>query len=187
MKTNTQKLTFTAMMAAVLCILSPISIPLPDPMPAITLATFAVYISAYILGPGFSCASVLIYLLLGSVGLPVFSKGQAGIQVLVGATGGYLIGYFFIALLTGWFVTHFEKKIYMHVIGMVLGTLLCYTVGTIWLGHILNLSAKAAIAAGVTPFLVGDAVKIAAAAAICYPVRKQLERMLPGKAKFSVQ
>lgn len=187
MKTNVQKLTFTAMMAAVLCILAPISIPLPEPMPAITLATFAVYISAYILGPGFSCASILIYLLLGCVGLPVFSKGQAGIQVLAGATGGYLIGYFFIALATGWFVVRFEKKIYMHVIGMLLGTLLCYIVGTIWLGYSLNLTAKAAIAAGVTPFLIGDALKIAAAAAICYPVRKQLARMLPGKAPVSAQ
>lgn len=183
MKTNIQKLTFTAMMAAVLCILSPISIPLPEPMPAITLGMFAVYISAYILGPKFSCASILIYLLLGCVGLPVFSKGQAGIQVLVGSTGGYLIGYFFIALVTGWFVTHFEKKIYMHIIGMVLGTLLCYAVGTAWLGYVLHLSASAAIAAGVTPFFIWDMLKIAAATIICYPVRKQLLWMLPANTK----
>ena len=134
------------------------------------------------LGPRFSCASVLIYLLLGCVGLPVFSKGQAGIQLLVGATGGYLIGYFFIALFTGWMVERFEKKIYMHIIGMVLGMLLCHTIGTIWLGHILNLSAAAAMATGFAPFMVGEIIKIAAAAAICYPVRKQLLRLMPAMA-----
>lgn len=180
MKTNVQKITFTAMMAAVLCVLSPISIPLPDPMPAITLGTFAVYISAYILGPKLSCASVLIYLLLGCVGLPVFSKGQAGIQVLAGATGGYLIGYFFITLAAGWMVERFEKKIYMHVIGMATGMLLCHTIGTIWLGFMLHLSAGAAIAAGFAPFMIGEVIKIAAAAAICYPIRRQLRRLLPG-------
>lgn len=183
MKTNVQKLTFTAMMAALLCILAPISIPLPDPMPAITLATFAVYLSAYILGPRCSCASVFIYILLGCVGIPVFSKGQGGFQVLAGATGGYTLGYFLIALVTGWFVIRFEKKIYMHIIGMILGTLLCYTIGTIQLGFYLHLSVGAAITAGVTPFLIGDAVKIIAAAAICYPIRKQLSHLLPAANK----
>ena len=102
---------------------------------------------------------MLIYLLLGCVGLPVFSKGQAGIQILAGATGGYLIGYFFIALFTGWMVERFEKKIYMHIIGMVLGMLLCHAIGTIWLGHILNLSAAAAMATGFAPFMVGEIIK----------------------------
>ncbi|MDE7298949.1 MAG: biotin transporter BioY [Lachnospiraceae bacterium] len=179
MKTNIQKLTFTALMAALLCILAPISIPLPEPMPAITLAYFAVYISACIIGPWHSCASIFIYILLGIVGLPVFSKGQAGLQVVVGPTGGYILGYFLIAICTGIFVKRFEKKFYMYIIGMVIGTLLGYTIGTIWLGVSMHLSAGAAIAAGVTPFLLGDAVKIAAAATICYPVRRQLVRMLP--------
>ncbi len=182
MKTNIPKITFTALMAALLCILAPISIPLPEPMPAITLATFAVYISACIIGPWYSCAAILIYMLLGIVGLPVFSKAQSGLQVVVGPTGGYMLGYFLIAVATGLLVRRFEKNIYMHVIGMVSGTLLCYTVGTIWLGVSMHLSAGAALAAGVTPFLIGDAIKIAAAAAICYPVRRQLIRLLPAVA-----
>lgn len=180
MKTNVQKITFTALMAALICILSPISIPLPNPMPAITLATFAVYISAYIIGPWYACAATLIYVLLGCIGLPIFSKGQAGVQVLVGPTGGYIIGYFFIAVCTGLLVQKFEKKIYMHVAGMIVGTLFCYAFGTVWLGVSMHLSPAAAIAAGVTPFLVTDAIKIVSATAICYPVRRQLIRLLPG-------
>ena len=180
MKTNVQRITFTALMTALLCILAPISIPLPSPAPAITLATFAVYLSAYLIGPFHTCLAVLIYVLLGCVGLPVFSKGQAGVQVLAGPTGGYIIGYFFIALCTGLAVHYFSKKIYLHVLGMILGTAFCYAFGTIWLGVMLHLTPAAAIAAGVTPYLITDAIKIAAVTAIGYPVRKQLKRLLPG-------
>ncbi len=180
MKTNVQKITFTALMAALLCILSPISIPLPNPMPAITLAIAAVYLSAYLTGPKCSSAAILIYILLGCIGLPVFSKGQAGLSVLAGPTGGYIIGYFFIAICTGFTVQKFEKKIYLHIIGMVIGTLICYTFGTVWLGISMHLSPKAAIAAGVAPFVVFDAIKLIACTAIGYPVRRQLARLLPG-------
>jgi biotin transport system substrate-specific component len=180
MKTNVQKITFTALMAALLCILSPISIPLPSPMPAITLAIAAVYLSAYLTGPKCSSAAILIYILLGCIGLPVFSKGQAGLSVLAGPTGGYIIGYFFIAICTGFTVQKFEKKIYLHIIGMVIGTLICYTFGTVWLGISMHLSPKAAIAAGVAPFVVFDAIKLIACTAIGYPVRRQLARLLPG-------
>ena len=179
MKTNVQRITFTALMTALICVLAPISIPLPDPMPAITLGTFAIYISAYIIGPWYSSASVLIYILLGIVGLPIFSKGQAGLQVVVGPTGGYMLGYFFITLCTGLMVKRFEKKIYLHIIGMVVGMLACHTIGTIWLGVSMHLSTGAAIAAGFAPFMPGEAIKITASAAICYPVRKQLIRMIP--------
>lgn len=179
MKTNVQKITFTALMAALLCILSPISIPLPSPMPAITLAFFAVYLSAYITGPWCSSAALLIYVLLGCVGLPVFSKGQAGFSVLAGPTGGYIIGYFFIAVCTGLAVQRWEKKIYLHVAGMVAGTIVCYIFGTVWLGVFMHLTPQAAIAAGVAPFVLFDALKLAACVAVGYPVRKQLTRMLP--------
>lgn len=179
MKTNVQKIAFTALMAALLCILAPISIPLPSPMPAITLAFVAVYLSAYITGPWCSCTAVLIYILLGCIGLPVFSKGQAGLSVLVGPTGGYIIGYFFIAVCTGLAVQKFEKKIYLHVIGMVAGTLVCYVFGTVWLGVSMHLTPAAAIAAGVAPFVIFDAIKLAACVAIGYPVRRQLIRLLP--------
>lgn len=179
MKTNVQKITFTALMAALLCILSPISIPLPSPMPAITLSFVAVYLNAYITGPWCSCAAILIYILLGCVGLPVFSKGQAGLSVLAGPTGGYIIGYFFIAACTGFAVQKFEKKIYLHVVGMVIGTLICYTFGTVWLGVSMHLTPGAAIAAGVAPFVLFDALKLAACVAIGYPIRRQLIRLLP--------
>lgn len=180
MHSKLTSLTFTALIAAVLCVLSPISIPLPEPMPPITLATFVLYFSGCVLGAKYTCMSLLLYLLLGCVGVPVFSKGQAGLQVLFGPTGGYLLGYFFVALCTGVASALSHKKTFpvlraaFPVLGMIGGTLLCYTFGTLWLAHFYELSIGAAIAAGVTPFLVGDVLKIIAAATIAIPVRKQL-------------
>ncbi|MBQ9118493.1 MAG: biotin transporter BioY [Lachnospiraceae bacterium] len=180
MRSKLTSLTFTALITAILCVLSPFSIPLPEPMPAITLATFVLYFSGCVLGPKYSCMSLLLYLLLGCVGVPVFSKGQAGLQVLFGPTGGYLLGYFFIALCTGLATARSrtgKQAVILPVLGMIIGTFLCYTFGTLWLAHFYELPIGAAIAAGVTPFLIGDLLKIVAAAAIAPPIQKQLRNI----------
>lgn len=186
MHSKLTSLTFTALITAILCVLSPISIPLPEPMPAITLATFVLYFSGSVLGAKYTCMSLLLYLLLGCVGVPVFSKGQAGLQVLAGPTGGYLIGYFFIALCTGLAAKLPQRKrspflssrtMLCTVLGMVTGTLLCYVFGTLWLAHFYELPIGAAIVTGVTPFLAGDILKIIAAAVVSGSVNKQLRRL----------
>ncbi len=173
MNSRLTSLTFTALITALLCILSPISIPLPAPAPAITLATFVLYFSGCVLGAKYTCMSLLLYLLLGCVGIPVFANGQAGLQVLAGPTGGYLLGYFFIALLTGWAASCDSKKAPL---GMLGGTLLCYLTGTLWLSHVYKLPFAAAMFAGVVPFLPGDALKLIAAAIIAPPVKRQLQK-----------
>ena len=93
---KTKDLTRIAMMAAVLCILAPISIPIPVSSVALTLATFALYLMAYILNPRQAFAAVGLYLLLGAMGLPVFSGYIAGVSRFAAPGGGYLIGYLFL-------------------------------------------------------------------------------------------
>ena len=101
MNTKTKELTLIGLMAALTCIAGPLSLPLPfSPVP-ISLTNLAIYFSVYILGMKRGTISYLVYLLLGLVGLPVFSAFTSGPAKLFGPTGGYLIGFIFIALISG--------------------------------------------------------------------------------------
>ena len=104
--------------------------------------------------------SFLIYLLLGAVGLPVFSSFRAGLSVLAGPTGGYLIGFIFLALIQGFAMKYFDRKLIPTIIGMLIGMAVCYIFGTVWLAKLMSLSFKEGLFMGVIPYLPGDAVKI---------------------------
>lgn len=171
--TKTMSITMIALMTAILCILAPFSIPLST-VP-ISLGTFAVYLCAVILGPQKGVICVLLYLLLGLVGIPVFAEGMAGLGVLAGPTGGYLIGYFAIAFFTGIFAKKWGKNPVVVFFGMVIGTIGCYLIGTIWIGLQLDLSVWEALMAGVIPFIPGDIIKMVACTVIALPVRKQIK------------
>lgn len=165
-------MTETALMAAVLCILGPLALPI-GPVP-ISLATFAVLLAAYVIGPIKSAISCLIYLAVGAIGLPVFSGFQGGFAKLAGPTGGYLLGYLFLALIAGYFIQHFNNKTWMHFIGMCLGTAVLYAIGTFWLAHVAGLSFGEAIAAGVLPFIPGDIIKMIVAIVLGRHIRTRL-------------
>lgn len=158
MKNNTRMMTEVALMAAVLCILGPLALPV-GPVP-ISLATLGVLLAAYILGPLKGTASCLIYLALGAVGLPVFSGFQGGLAKIAGPTGGYLLGYIFLALIAGWFIHRFYDKVWLQLVGMCLGTAVLYAFGTLWLAHVAGLTFMEALAAGVLPFIAGDVIKM---------------------------
>lgn len=161
---RTKILTLTGLMTAVICIIGPLSLPLPiSPVP-ITLTNFAIYITVYVLGPKAGVISCLIYLCLGAVGLPVFSAFSGGIGKLAGPTGGYLVGFLFLAFIQGSLMSHFTRKNTAAVAGMILGTAVCYMFGTVWLSVQMHLTFGAALTAGVIPYLPGDAVKIILAA-----------------------
>ncbi len=169
---DVRQMALVGMMSAVLCILGPLSLPIG--LVPISLGSLGVYFIAYVLGSRRAVASCLVYLILGLVGLPVFSGFSGGAGKLFGPTGGYLIGYLFTAAICGWFVEHFPGKRVLHALGMVLGTAVLYLIGTVWLAVQAHMSAAAALAAGVTPFLIGDCVKIAAALIVGPIVRKRL-------------
>ena len=97
-KIRTKQMVLIALMTAVTCVLGPLSIPLPfSPVP-ISLTNFAIFLAIFVLGMKSGTISFIIYLLLGAIGVPVFSSFRGGFQVLAGPTGGYLIGFIFLAL-----------------------------------------------------------------------------------------
>ena len=165
-KIRTKQMVLIALMTAVTCVLGPLSIPLPfSPVP-ISLTNFAIFLAIFVLGMKNGTISFIIYLLLGAVGVPVFSSFRGGLQVLAGPTGGYLIGFIFLALIMGFALDHFDRKLVPTIIGMIIGMAVCYAFGTVWLAKLLSLSFKEGLMMGVIPYLAGDVAKIIIAAIV---------------------
>ena len=160
-----------ALMAAILCVLCPLSVPV-GPIP-ITLATLAIYFSAYVLPWQWAAASVGVYLLLGAVGLPVFSGYAGGLGRLLGPTGGYLIGYLPLAVCCALAVGGSRRR-WVHLAGMALGTALLYILGTAWFCLQSGAGLADAVAKCVWIFLPGDFLKMAAALLLGPVLRRRL-------------
>lgn len=174
---------FVALFAALICVAAPFSIQV-GPIP-ITLATFAVMLSGALLGGKRGMVAVCVYILIGAVGLPVFSGFKGGFGVLGGPTGGYIIGYIPLALITGFFAnmnTRFNRAV-VSVIGMIIGTAALYTFGTVWFMIISKSSLANALALCALPFLPGDAVKIACITAVSVPLKARLSNSLRGSQR----
>ncbi len=166
-----------ALITAVTCILAPFSIPIPvSPVP-ISLTNLVILIGIYLLGWKDATLSYVIYLLLGLVGLPVFSGFSGGFGKLAGPTGGYLIGFVFLTLIAGFVVEKFPKNIPLIVLGMILGMAVTYLFGTIWLGYQMNLSILEALAIGVLPYLIGDGIKIVLAVILGPILRSRVSKI----------
>lgn len=177
---NVKQMTLTALFAAVTCVLSIVTIPL-GPVP-FTLQVFAVVLAGAILGGKMGLFSQLIYTLIGAIGLPVFSGMKGGIGVIVGPTGGYIIGFILAAGLIGFGVQWGEKKFTRPVSNvvtfcvMVLGLIVIYGIGMVQLAFVLDMGMGKAFAAGVAPFLLPDFLKVVAAFAISLPIRATLKK-----------
>ncbi len=171
-KLTVKEMCLAALMAALLCVTGPLSLPI-GPVP-ISLATLVVYLTGYVLGWKLGSVSVLLYLILGAVGVPVFSNFQSGLGKLTGPTGGYLIGYLPLVIIVGIVASRNAKNFLACILAMVAGTAVLYTMGTAWLAFSTGMTASAAIAAGVLPFLIGDAAKILIAAFLGYALQSRL-------------
>ncbi len=178
--TKLKSMVFVALMAAFLCIFSPISIPLP--LVPITLQTFAVFAASALLGWKKGTLAVLVYLLLGLIGLPVFSGWTGGFSSFATPSGGYIIGFLFTALVTGFLIDRFPNRLWIYPVAMTAGLAVCYLFGTLWFLIYMNVWMSTpytlwqALLVCIIPFLVGDALKIGAATALCYPLRRRLAR-----------
>ncbi len=178
MKIKTKTITECAVFTALLCIFSPISFPV-GPVP-ITLALFAVMLAAIVLGVKKGVAAVVTYILLGAVGLPVFSGAHGGAQVLLGPTGGYLWSYVLLAAIAGAIsgIKSDSKPVcyILAFVGCVAGTAVCYICGTL---QYMALSGKGfadLLAVCVYPFIPLDLVKAVCAALLGVNVRGAIER-----------
>lgn len=169
---KTRDMTMTAVSAALLCILGPLSIAI-GPIP-LSLATFGVYLAGALLGPKKGTLAVGLYLLIGIAGVPVFSGFSGGFQKLAGVTGGYLAGYLPCAFLTGLGALWQEKHFAVLPAMMTAGTAVLYLIGTLWFMAQTGNGLGPALSLCVVPFLPGDAMKIAAASLISVPVKKTL-------------
>ena len=173
---SVQKMAIIALMTAVLCILAPISIPVfISPVP-ISLGVLAIYLTAYVLSPLDATISVIIFILLGTFGLPVFSGYSGGLSKLVGPTGGYIIGFLFTVYISSLFI-HMKKGIIFDVIGMITGLALCYILGTIWFSYQQGKGFIASLLLCVVPFLIGDAIKIIVAVILGTQINKRLTHL----------
>jgi len=175
-KIDIKDMALIGVMVALMCVLGPLSIPI-GAVP-VSLTMFTTWLAAYILGGKKSGVAVLIYLLIGAVGLPVFSGATGGLAKLVGATGGYLIGFLPMAIISGFFVNKFYKNYAMQVIGMLLGMVVCYTFGTIWFMILMNMGLMESLAICVFPFILFDFAKLAFAIIVGRTVRTALSSVL---------
>ena len=178
---RTYTLAVTAVMTAVLCITAPFSIPV-GPVP-ISLATLIIMLTVYILGWKYGTLSVLLYLLLGAAGLPVFSGFSGGFVKLAGPTGGYLVGYLLLALIAGLFFLpahKFQKLIVTRLIqaaGMLLGTAALYALGTAWFCIVTGSELSYALSLCVLPFIPGDLIKMIIVLLLGDTIKKRLRQI----------
>jgi len=143
--------------------LAQVEIPLPFTPVPITGQTFAVLLVGAGLGSKRGAASLAFYLAMGVVGLPFFAGGAHGLDIVVGATGGYLIGFILAAYVIGLLAERgLERNVRTSLIPFLVGTAIIYVCGVAWLAIVLGSLSKA-IAAGMLPFLIGDAIKLIAA------------------------
>ena len=176
---NTKDIVYIGFFAALIAICSWISVPMTVPF---TLQTFAVFLSVILLGGKRGTLSVIVYILLGAVGLPVFSGFKGGLGVLLGSTGGYIIGFIASALIMWAFEAFIGKKLWTYIISMILGLLACYAFGTLWFMFVYNNGndspASFAMILGwcVIPFIIPDIVKIVLALLIGQ--NRQLRKIL---------
>lgn len=169
-----KQITLAGLMTAVFCLLGPISLNIPiSPVP-ISLGMLAIYFVTSVLGMKLGTFSVLAYILLGLAGVPVFTGFTGGAGKLLGATGGYIIGYIFMALICGFFVDKWGNRILPEIMGMVLGTAVCYLFGTVWLAYQASYTFFQALAAGVLPYIPVDAAKLAIALVVGRQIRARL-------------
>lgn len=142
-------------------------IPL-SPVP-VTGQTFAVLFLGALLGSARGAAAVLAYLAEGIAGMPVFAGGSWGIMHLLGPTGGYLVGFVGAAYLTGFLAERgWNAKLYTVALAMLLGNVVLHAVGAVWLAF--SVGFRNALALGVLPFLVGDALKVGLASVLLPPI-----------------
>ena len=177
-KLSTSDLALIALFTAVMAVCSWISIPATIPF---TMQTFGVFLTAALLGGKRGTLTVLVYLLLGTVGLPVFSGFTGGIGHLFSATGGYLAGFILTALIM-WLAEHlFGRSMPVLAVSMVLGLIVCYAFGTAWFVNVYTKSTgdvgvMTALGWCVFPYIIPDLAKIVLALLLTRRLRPFIDR-----------
>lgn len=170
---KTRQLTITAMLTALLCIIGPVTLPL-GPVP-LSLTTAVLMLMALLLGGARATLCCTVYLLMGLIGLPVFSGFTGGVGALIGPTGGFLLGYPLLTALCGFLCVRRESRV-VQLCAFLAGTALLYLTGTAWYCAQSGVEVTSALTVCVLPFLPGDAVKIAAVLTFGNAIKARLKK-----------
>lgn len=170
-QTKTRNYVLTALFAALTAVLAQIQLPL-GPVP-FNLAVLGAFLAGMLLSPLWASASMGVYLALGLVGVPVFAGFQGGPAVLFGKTGGYVIGYIFIALCTSLAVQK-QAPVWLTALAMAGGLVICYALGTVWFMAVTGAGLAASLSWCVLPFVVPDVAKGVCACLLGRAVQKRL-------------
>lgn len=173
---NIKKTAFIGVLAAIICIFSPLSFP-AGAIP-ISLSTFAIYVISCSVKIRYSLPAVAVYILIGAVGIPVFSSFTGGLQCITGYTGGYIIGYIPCVFIIGLLTERFEKNKIIYPVSMITGTAVCYLFGTVWYMFRAECSFHEAAAVCIIPFFIGDGIKIAAASCLGITLKNRLKKFI---------
>lgn len=173
---STRDLVYVAVFTALMAICAWIAIPTTVPF---TLQTLGVFLAVGLLGGRRGSLAVLVYLLLGAVGAPVFSGFTGGIGALAGTTGGYILGFLLCALTMWALEAALRRRLWVFALGMALGLIVCYAFGTAWYMAVYTqangpVSLWAVLGWCVFPFLIPDFLKMALALAITARLRRHI-------------
>lgn len=173
-KSTVFNMTSCALMAALMCVLCPVSVPI-GPIP-ISLSILVILLTVYVLGTWRALVSYTVYLLLGAVGMPVFSGFQGGLAKLAGPTGGYLAGFWLMILVAGIIMEKGKRNLLLTILGMLVGVAIDYAVGTAWFVFQTESTVVHALDVCVYPFIPFDVAKIVIAVLLGSVVYKGLQR-----------
>jgi len=168
-KTPIRMMVYASLLAALTAASALITIPIGE-VPVI-LYNFFILMMGLLLGSRWGAASIAVYLLAGGLGLPVFAGGKGGIAILLGPTGGYLIGFLPAVFIIGFISEKFKQRFSYDIIAMLCGTVVIYAFGVIQLKIVLGKTWMVTMALGVVPFIFFDIVKVVAAAVTAKAVR----------------
>ena len=163
-----------SLMAALAAVGAFIHVPI-GPVP-IVLTNLFVLLAGLLLGSRWGLASIGLYLLVGAMGIPVFAGGRGGIAHFLGPTGGYLFGFALAAWITGFISERSRHLFFLDILAVIVGGLCIYALGIPWLKAVTHMSWNKTLLVGMVPFLIGDALKAAAAVVLARAVRPMLNR-----------
>lgn len=161
---NTKRLTFISLFSAILCVICPIALPVGT-IP-VTLSIFGIFVTAVLLPKFDGAIATLIYIILGIVGLPVFSGYTGGFGVITGITGGFIISYPVIAIIISLLKKHSV------ILSLFISLLVSYSFGALWFFFISGVTLKSAIITSVVPFIIPDIIKLFCALFISKSLKK---------------
>jgi len=172
--TSLRMTVYASLMAALIAAGAYLAIPI-GPVP-IVLQNLFVFLAGLLLGPRWGAASVGVYLLAGALGLPVFAGGIGGIGRFAGPTGGYLLGFLPAVFVIGWITQKTRRQMWNDIFAMICGSLVIYILGLSWLKILTGMTLAKTLAMGMFPFILGDALKIAAAVSIAKALRPVIHK-----------